>query len=426
VQNYSSNFLSYRAVRSFIVVVAIGICASIIWLAGGFAFSRLFTRYSLMQRSLPAAERAVELAPLDADAHVARAALLSFSGPASQSAAELEQAIALRPAHYYLWLNLGMLRDQAGDSEGALSAFDESIRLAPFYALPRWQRGNLLVRMGRYDEAFADLNQAARSDPELIPSLIDLAWGISKGNISLTEQLARINTGVMHTAFARLLARQGKAQEALAQFQAAGSVKAEVRKELVEQLVAKKAFREAFEIWKGNAGSPGNEHASPSIYDGGFEGPLSFDEGGFGWNLPRDLQAISMSLDSSQPNSGSKSLRIEFGGDSNAGSPLLSQLILVEPSQRYRINFGARSQDIVTGGLPIAIVHDTSGDLKPLGRSLPLSSGSTDWRVVSFEFTTRATTSAVVLSLQREACTTAPCPIFGSISLDSFSMEQLK
>jgi tetratricopeptide (TPR) repeat protein len=426
VQNYSSNFLSHRSVRSLIVVVAIGICVSIIWVAGGFALSRLFTRYSLMQKSLPAAERAVELAPLDADAHVARAALLSLSGPASQSAAELEQAIALRPAHYYLWLNLGMLRDQAEDSAGALAAFNESVRLAPFYALPRWQRGNLLVRMGRYDEAFADLNQAARSNPELIPSLIDLAWGISKGNINLTEQLAQINTRVTHTAFARFLARQGKAQAALAQFQAAGSAKPEVRRELVELLIAKKAFREAFEIWKDNAGAPGDEHASPSIYDGGFEGPLSFDEGGFGWKLPRELQAISMSLDSSQPNSGLKSLRIEFGGDSNPGSTLISQLILVEPLKRYRINFAARSQDIVTGGLPFTIVHDTSGDLKPLGRSAPLSSGSTDWRAVSFEFATTATTSAVVLSLQREACTTAPCPIFGSISLDSFSVEQLK
>ena len=379
-----------------------------------------------MQRSLPAAERAVELAPSDADAHIARAAVLGLSGSASQSAAELEQAIALRPAHYYLWLNLGMLRDQAEDSAGALSAFNESVRLAPFYALPRWQRGNLLVRMGRYDEAFADLNQAARSNPELIPSLIDLAWGLAKGNINLTEQLAQINTGVMHTAFARFLARHGKAQEALEQFRAAGAIKAEVRRELVEQLLAKKAFSEAFEIWNNNARSQGNEHVSPSIYDGGFEGPLSFDEGGFGWQLPRGLQAISMSLDSSQPNSGSKSLRIEFGGDSNSGSPLLSQLILVEPTKRYRINFAARSHDIVTGGLPIAIVQDASGDLKPLGRSAPLSSGSTDWRVVSFEFTTTATTSAVVLSLQREACTTAPCPIFGSISLDSFSVEQLK
>lgn len=407
-------------------MVGIAICVSIIWVAASFGFSRLFTMYSLTQASLPAAERAVELAPSDANAHVARAALMSLSGPASQSAAELEQAIALRPAHYYLWMNLGILRDQAQNPAAALLAFNESVRLAPFYAPPRWQRGNLLVRMGRYDEAFADLNQAARSNPELIPSLIDLAWGLSKGNVSLTEQLAQINTDVRRTAFARLLARQGKAQEALTQFRAAGSVKDEVKRELVEQLVSKKAFSEAFEIWRANTGSPGNEPATrPSIYDGGFEGPLSLDEIGFGWKVPRGLQAISMSLDSSRPDSGSKSLRIEFGGDSNPGSILLSQLILVEPSRHYRINFASRSQDIVTGGLPIAIVADAS-DRKSLGQSAPLSKGTSDWHVVSFEFTSNADTRAVVVSLQREACATTPCPIFGSISLDSFSIEQLK
>jgi hypothetical protein len=149
---------------------------------------------------------------------------------------------------------------------------------------------------------------------------------------------------------------------------------------------------------------------------------LSFGETGFGWRVPRDLQATSISLDSAEPHSGSKNLRIEFNGNSN---PNVSQLILLEPSRRYRLNFASRSQDVVTGGLPLVVVSDAA-DSKRLGQSTPLAKGSSDWQSFSFEFTTAPATTAVMVSLQREACTTSPCPIFGSISLDSFSVEQLK
>ncbi len=109
--------------------------------------------------------------------------------------------------------------------------------------------------------------------------------------------------------------------------------------------------------------------------------------GGFGWHVPRDLQATSISLDSVQPQSGARDLRIEFGGNSSPNLPVVSQLILVEPSRRYKINFAGRSQDIVTGGLPLVVVSDAAGERKRLGQSLPLAKGDSDWQSFSFEFT---------------------------------------
>ena len=163
-----------------------------------------------------------------------------------------------------------------------------------------------------------------------------------------------------------------------------------------------------------------------SIYDGGFEGSLAFDQGGFNWRVPSDLQATSVSLDSSHPQSGAKDLRIEFTGNSNPGSVVVSQLVLVAPSKHYRVNFTARSQDIVSGGLPILSVNDAAADQKRLSQSQPLAAGTTDWQPFNLEFSVPPTTTAVVLSLQSSNCTTSPCPIFGLIQLDSFSIEQLK
>lgn len=421
-----TRFSSHRYLRLLLVAIAIASCLFVIQTTARYGFSQVLMTYSLNAGSLTAAKKAIQLTPNDAEAHFAGGALLSLSGKPEQAVIELERAVALRPAYCPLWLELGLLRDQIGDTAGALKAFDEAVRRAPFYSQPRWNRGNALLRSGQYEAAFNDLSQAAQSNPELIPSLLDLAWGISRGDVKLTEQLAQINSDKLRLAFAGFLARRGKAQEAMAQFGEAGDVPEAIKKELVEQLLAKGAFKEAFGIWKGpRASETGREQAGPSIYDGGFEGPLSFGGSGFGWRVPRDLQATSISLDSGQPHSGSKDLRIEFRGDSNPRLALVSQVILVEPSKRYKINFASRSQDVVTGGLPLVVATDASGDLKRLGQSPALAKGTSDWQVYSFELTTTPLTSAILLIFQRENCDTSPCPIFGSISLDSFSVEQL-
>ncbi len=423
MQTPPSRSLSHRYLRLLLVVTAIVVCLFVIRSAATFGFSRLLATYALTANNLSAAKKAVELTPNDAEAHFANAVVLSLSDTLQQSVTELEQAVALRPADYTLWQQLGLLRDQTGDTTAALAAFNEAIKHAPFYSQPRWNRGNVLLRSRQYEAAFIDLNQAAQSNPELIPALLDLAWGLSRGDVNLTEQLAQIKGGKMRIAFAKLLARRGKAQEAMAQFGDAGNVPDAIRRELLDQLLAKGAFKEAFDVWQSTQEPQAKNKQGPLIYDGGFEGSLSFGEGGFGWRVPRDSQATSILLDSSQPHSGSKNLRIEFGGNSN---PSVSQLILLEPSRRYKINFASRSQDVVTGGLPFLLVSDASGAAKRLGQSPPLAKGTSNWQPFSFEFTTSPATTAVVLSLQRESCTTSPCPIFGSVSLDSFSVEQVR
>jgi tetratricopeptide (TPR) repeat protein len=401
-------------------VLAIASCLLAVRSAVAFGVSRLLVTYSLTVGNLGAAQNATQLAPGDAEPHLASAAILSRSGAPAQAVIELEHAVALRPADYELWSELGLLRDQVGDSDGALRAFDESIKRAPHYSQPRWNRGNVFLRSGRYETAFNDLNQAAQSNPALVPNLIDLAWAITRGDVQQTEQLITVKGDQTHIAFAKLLARQGKGTEALKQLGAVSHVPDAVRRELVDQLLSKGAFSEAYILWNG-AVAAGN--AGPSIYDGGFEGTLSFGETGFGWRVPREAQATSVLLESSQPYSGSKNLRIEFNGNSNLN---VSQLLLLQPSKRYQINFASRSQDVVTGGLPIVVVCEGAGEPKRLGQSQPLAKGTTDWQVFSFEFATSPTTSAVVLSLQRENCSTSPCPIFGAVSLDSFSVQELK
>jgi tetratricopeptide (TPR) repeat protein len=397
----------------------------IFWMAGKTGFSRLLGRYALITENLEIGDRATRMTPSDPEAHRLRSVVLYKLKQLPRAAAELELALSLRPRDDYLWMQLGILREELDDSSGASIAFDESVRLAPYYALPRWQRGNFRLRQGRFDEAFADLRHAAASNPDYVESLIDLAWGISKGDQNLAVGYAQITTSQMHLAFAEFLARQGKGQEALEQFALAGAVPYQTRNELVRHLISANAFKEAFQIWSDDKVGASAPQGVTAIYDGGFEGTLSFDESGFGWHVLRGSEAVKLAADSTMQQSGSKSLLVEFEGESNPDTPLVSQMILVKPSTRYRVNFSARTQEIVTGGLPIAVVTESAGSRRRLAESPPLSQGSTDWRVMSFDLQTEPKTDTITLSMQRRICTTSPCPIFGSLWLDSFSIEEL-
>ncbi len=415
------NLLASRPVRLLVLLVAIGICIWTILATANFGLSRLSAKYALATRNLDVARMATDLGPADAHAHHTAATILALQGSPDQTLAALEKAATLRPADHTLWMAVGLIRDQMGNPAGALAAFEEAIRRAPFYARPRWQHGNVLLRSGQYEAAFKELNQAAQSNPELIPMVVDLAWNVSERDPTLAEKLARIETPKMRIAFAKLLAREGKGRDAVSQLKAAGNIGDEIRSDMVQQLLAKGSYAEAYEVWRNVSAS--TVDGAAAIYDGGFEGPLTLNEAGFGWRVARESKGLGLSLDNTDRNSGTKSLLINFRGEST--SPLLSQLVMVEPGGRYKVNFAARPKDIVSGGPPLAVIIDASSRER-LGQSITLVEGSDGWQTVSFEFTATPKTSAVVISVEREACTTSPCPIFGTLWLDSFSMERVK
>ena len=396
------------------------LCLVGIWFSARVGYARLVARYASVTGELVAANKAVEITPLDAHTHKVRSIILQNSGDVIGAAKELELAISLRPRDDYLWLQLGVIRDELGQPE-ALLAFNESVRLAPYYAHPQWQRGNFLLRSGSYEQAFADLRTAAASNRTLVPTLIDLAWGVSRKNPQLTQRWAGITDDKMRISFALFLAKQGKPRDALEQFRACKVVPNQVRAELLQELIAANGFREAFEIWKGIE-RPGDTAAS--IHDGDFESRDSFDNTGFGWRFSQTLQGTRLSLDRDQAQSGSQSMLINFQGYSDPASVLLSQLVIVEPGRRYRVKFGARTKEMVTGGLPVITVTDAGVEKKQLGESSGIEFDS--WRPVSFDFKTTNTTEAITLGLQRKRCSSDPCPIFGSLWLDNFSIEELK
>ena len=400
-------------------VLGIAICLMSIVSAGKYGFSRLLTRYALTSNSLAAANQAVALTPADAEAHRARAIVLDRLRLTNQGIEELETVVSLRPRDDSSWLTLGNFRDSLDDSEAALGAYNQAVRFAPFYAHTNWARGNLKLRMGRYDEAFSEMRLAATKNPNLLPSFIDLAFGVSRGDLVLAEQLVQISDDRSRLAFARTLAAKGRGEETIKQLQLLKMpISRETQLELVRQLIVAKAYREAYELW--------NESGSkelPVIVDGGFEGSLALNNNGFGWRFASGEQKIEMSQDTVERQSGKRSLKINFLGHSTPGNLLLSQYLVVQPERSYKINYAVKAKDVVTGGPPVITVDDVDTG-ETLGRSEPIATVNS-WQAASFTFNAGVKSKAVVLGLRRNYCQTSPCPIFGVVWLDSFSIEVL-
>ena len=78
---------------------------------------------------------------------------------------------------------MGTALESAGDSEKGERALRRALELAPSYAYPHWYLGNLLLRSGRYAEAFEELRRASESEPTFRPQLFNSAYGVYKDDI---------------------------------------------------------------------------------------------------------------------------------------------------------------------------------------------------------------------------------------------------
>ena len=372
--------------RVALTLLAIVVCLFFIQASARFGFSRLLTRYALISNSVSVADEAVQLSPSDPEAHRARAAILNRQKMPGEAVKSLETAATLRYRDDYLWIELANTKEELGNTDGALAALDQAVRWAPYYAHTHWQRGNLLLRMGRTVDAFTELRSAAAANQNYFPNLMDLAWGVSRRDIKVAEDLIDIQNDNERNAWIRFL-------------------------------LTSKAFREAFKLWRGKL-------ESPSIVNGGFEEPLLLNDVGFGWTVSPEHKN-RMAVDVSEKLEGAKSLQITLDGNWPPATPLLSQIVIVEPGTTYRISFGVKTNDLVTGGPPLITVSDVTNN-QLLANSENFPTATSPWVNLNFDFTTAPNSQAAVIRLQRNNCDSSPCPIFGTLWLDQIQIEQTK
>jgi hypothetical protein len=389
--------------------------------------SRLLLTVAIVQSRVEPADRAVRLTPKDPEAHYTRALELVNLQRLDEAVVELKQATQLRPHHYYQWLDLGVTLDRLGNQADADRALRESIRLAPNFAQPHWQLGSLLYREGRYQEAFEELRLGAKADPALVEEMLTLGWVAVSGDVGRLEALIQPESRSIHFQLARFLAKEGKGAESARQVREAGLPRDEEERNLIREtlsaLLALGSFSEALDVW--SLSHPSSGVAKGKILNPDFVDPILADDPGFGWQL-RNTPNVLVSIDPAGPTPSTRSLRIEFSGESALATPLIHQLVLLDSRGHYSLSFMARTEKLVSGGPPVVVVSEAGGESpKTLGQSSALSSGSADWTGYKVDFSTQETNSSIMISLLRLPCTQNPCPVFGKLWLSAFRIGKI-
>jgi len=388
---------------------------------GRAGFSSLLSAYAAKSYDVDAADAAVRISSNSPDAHFVRGAILEARNELPGAAAEYNAAALARPDDCVLWLSLARVRELNGDTAGAVAAARQAVPLAPYYAQPHWQLGNILLRAGQKDEGFKELRRAAMSNPTLMPGVIDLAWRLSGGNAQFVEQAIQPETPEAYQLLGQYLRHLGDLNAALYIYnRSAGRAPELERRANIAALIRAKRFKEAYALWvTGRQGST----AGVTI-DSGFEEEGDLQEPGFGWRTVDKVQGFHLSLDTTNPKQGRSSLKVDFDGDSDPASPVISQLVLVEPRTHYQLRFAARTEGIISGGLPRVVAIDgTSNNV--LGQSTELPQATNGWGDYAFDFDSGDATTAVQISLQRQNCSAPACPIFGRLWLDDVWLQKL-
>lgn len=414
-----------RVVRAAVVALCLLCCPALIWATARAGLSRWYSVAHAHDYSLRLAEQAIRLSPHDPTARSFRAELLLANRRNDEALEELYRAAALRPRSYSLWLKLGLVREAGGDLPGAMAAFQEGVRLAPFYAEPRWALGGALLRAGERERAFEEFSRAVASDPAFPPKALELLWEASGFDAGAMVRAVSPQSAAARTALARFFVERGAATEAAALLRQAGNDADKERRVMTADLISAKKFREAYDLWSSGRGDSADAgHGGGGfITDGGFEGEINPQESGFGWRVATGPGGLIVSSDTQGPHAGARSLRLDFNGEEPAQSHLISQLVLVEKDSRYRLSFAARVQGMKNVRSPVLTMSD-AGSGQELVQPLPLAGETDEWQDFIIEFKTGPTISAALIAI-RQQCAAPPRWHTGRMWLDGFSLQKL-
>lgn len=386
--------------------------------------------FSPTESTIDVANMAASMAPNDPLTHWRIAQVSQKRLPLDQQApaiAEYEKAVSLSPYDYRFWMSLGTAHEQSGDPVKAELALKQAVALAPSYAYPHWYLGNLYLRIGRYNEAFAELRQAAEADPDLLPQLFNLSWEIYNSDPEALRNSVGENS-VMRAKFALYLLTQKRFEDGLRLWNVLTSDEKKANKETAESMVTtlktESRFHDALLVWNDVAYEKFRPEVG-SIFDGSFEEPINYtSDTVFGWQVKAAPQ-MQIAIDPKKSHSGSRSLRLFFQVRSTLESINVSQLVPVQASSEYDFQCYVATEKLETGSAPQVQILDANTGIV-LFDSPMAPGGSNDWTPINASFKTTDKTQAITLKVVRVSCgeDTPVCPIFGSVWYDDFSLKR--
>jgi carbohydrate binding protein with CBM4/9 domain/tetratricopeptide repeat protein len=421
---------SLPAKLAMLIIVLIALVTS--WFVVRWYLGNTVAEYLIPEQpQLETARMAVRWAPNDPLPHWRLAKLIQNSLPSDQislAVAEYEKAVSLSPNDYRFWMDFGAALEQAGDSDKAEKALRQAVKLAPSYSYPSWHLGNLLLRNGRYPEAFAELHRASEANQELRPQLFNLAWQVNKEDFeSLKASIG--DSPETRAQFSQYLFSRGRFEEGARLWNTLSETEKRANNSaatlMIGNLISAKRYHQAVEIW--NSVAPHAARAKAGhIMDGGFEENLAHGpEAVFGWQF-QSVSQVKTGINSSSARTGDHSFSILFQVRSRLDAINVSQLVPVQPNTQYDFEYYLKTDKLVSAATPVVVIADAT-DETTLASSAAAPNGDNDWQRISLSFRTGAKSEALRLKINPTSCEDkSVCPIFGTVWYDDFDLKPRK
>lgn len=418
-------------IRILLLVLLIGAGTWSYYAVRWYLGNTLAENFNTAQNNMEVANMAVSLAPRDPLTHWRIAQVSQKVMPLDQQAhaiGEFEKAVSLSPNDYRFWMSLGRAYEQSGDAPKAENALRRAVALAPSYGYPHWYLGNLLLRIGRYDEAFAEIRTASDADQDLRPQQFNLIWQIyGSSPEGLSNAVGK--RADARASFALYLLNQKRFEDGLGLWNSISNEEKKANRTTGESIVTtlknEYRFHDAVRVWN-DITSDKYRAELGHVFDGGFEHAVGYGpENIFGWQVQGAPQ-MQVGIDPNRGHGGARSLRMTFNVRANLDPINVSQLIAVQPDTEYEFECYVSTEKLETGSAPLIQIVDAAGGAE-LVSSSQAPSGTQGWTRMSYTFKTGAKTEAIIVRIVRVSCSTEEtpvCPIFGSVWYDDFSFKR--
>jgi len=362
-------------------------------------------------------------------ARLAQAAMMEEKQDLAESHAL--QAISLSPHDYTLRLLLTSIEDSRGNPGAAEEAVRAALTLAPNSMEAHWYLANLLLRDGRLPESLNEFRIASASDTPFLAEAFDRIWEVSPGNVDAVQAITGSNPKARLTLARFLLehSREPEAVDVFSRIDRNARLDSMESSQFLNALIAAGQTELARNLWVELMGKQASGDSGTLVWNGSFELDILVNFAQFDWRISPSSYA-SISIDTNTVHTGARSLRIDFiGRDTTRLDEEITQLIVVRPGARYRMECYAKSEELVTPEGPRLVVA-TETSPAWIAASDPVASGTNDWRQLVVDFTAPQTASkdasALRISIKRKPKFSYDSPTRGSVWFDDFAITEVQ
>jgi hypothetical protein len=341
-----------------------------------------------------------------------------------------ETATRLSPDDAHYWADLGAAYEWAGQRGDALRAFRRAQELFPHSPEINWRLANFYIRGGQIPEGLSALREVLLGGSVPRRDVFALATSATRDTGAILDEMLPVSAA-FYFDFLDFLTASSKIEDAEKVWARLLALNApfELHQSFpyLDGLIQHRETGPLVEVWAALGKLfPAQIHPSVPARNLVVNGSFEFEilNGGLDWRVA-PVEGAVVSVESTEAQDGTRSLRIDFDATQNLDYWQVFQYVPVESETQYQFSGYMRTKGITTDSGPRFQIYDAYEPSK-LFYSTENLIGTTKWSAQQLKFKTGADTHLLVVRVGRPASHKFDNRIAGTVWIDDVILESLK